>query len=205
MDGTGRCRCASNSSAVCARPSSFCSGGWLRAPHRLRQRRQPAARARHVAAARDRGSLRTRRETLANPQAADGGEPRAVAGGGVPGWPSAGGARRAAADVARRCCRRWPTRRSTGAWSRSRRSSRSSPASCSAACPALQTSRVHLDEGLREGARGSVGSRRAHRTRNVLVVVEVALAAMLLILASLLIQTFVRLLNVEPAFRPTAC
>ena len=45
------------------------------------------------------------------------------------------------------------------------------------AAPALQTSRVDLNEGLREGARGSVGSRRAHRTRNVLVVVEVALAA----------------------------
>ena len=28
-------------------------------------------------------------------------------------------------------------------------------------------------EGLREGARGATGSRRAHRTRNALVVVEV--------------------------------
>ena len=67
--------------------------------------------------------------------------------------------------------------------------------------PAVQTARVDLSEGLREGARGSIGTRRAHRTRNVLVVVEVALAAMLLILASLLIQTFVRLLNVDTGFR----
>jgi len=69
------------------------------------------------------------------------------------------------------------------------------------AVPAVQTARVDLTEGLREGARGSIGTRRAHRTRNVLVVVEVALAAMLLILASLLIQTFVRLLNVNTGFR----
>jgi putative ABC transport system permease protein len=69
------------------------------------------------------------------------------------------------------------------------------------AVPAVQTARVDLTEGLREGARGSIGTRRAHRTRNVLVVVEVALAAMLLILASLLIQTFVRLLNVNTGFQ----
>ena len=67
--------------------------------------------------------------------------------------------------------------------------------------PAVQTARLDLTEGLREGARWSIGTRRAHRTRNVLVVVEVAFAAMLLILASLLIQTFVRLLNVDTGFR----
>jgi putative ABC transport system permease protein len=67
--------------------------------------------------------------------------------------------------------------------------------------PALQAARTDPSEGLREGSRGSTGSRRAHRTRNLLVVVEVALAAMLLILASLLVQTFVRLLNVNTGFR----
>jgi putative ABC transport system permease protein len=67
--------------------------------------------------------------------------------------------------------------------------------------PAVQAARVDVIEGLRDGARGSIGTRRAHRTRNVLVVVEVALAAMLLILASLLIQTFVRLLNVNTGFQ----
>ena len=67
--------------------------------------------------------------------------------------------------------------------------------------PALQAARVDLTEVLREGGRGSVGSRRAHRTRNLLVIMEVALAAMLLILASLLIQTFVRLLNVDTGFQ----
>jgi putative ABC transport system permease protein len=66
--------------------------------------------------------------------------------------------------------------------------------------PALQAARVDPIEGLREGGRGTVGSRRAHRTRNALVVLEVALAAVLLIGASLLVQTFVRLLNVNTGF-----
>ena len=67
--------------------------------------------------------------------------------------------------------------------------------------PAFQAARVDVVEGLREGARGTLGSRRAHRTRNALVVIEVALAAVLLISASLLIQTFVRLLQVNTGFR----
>jgi putative ABC transport system permease protein len=67
--------------------------------------------------------------------------------------------------------------------------------------PALTAARTDLVEGLREGARGTTGSRRAHRTRNALVVVEVALAAVLLIGASLLIQAFVRLLQVNTGFR----
>jgi putative ABC transport system permease protein len=68
--------------------------------------------------------------------------------------------------------------------------------------PALQASRADLNEGLRDGTRGTSSSRRAHRTRNTLVVVEVALAMVLLVGAFLLLQTFVRLLNVDPGFRP---
>jgi putative ABC transport system permease protein len=67
--------------------------------------------------------------------------------------------------------------------------------------PALQATEVEIADGLREGARGAVGSRRAHRTRNVLVIVEVAIAAVLLVAASLLIQTFIRLLQVNTGFR----
>jgi putative ABC transport system permease protein len=69
------------------------------------------------------------------------------------------------------------------------------------AVPALQATRVDLTDGLREGSRGTVGSRRAHRTRNTLVIIEVALAAILLIGAALLVQTFVRLLNVNTGFQ----
>ena len=56
-------------------------------------------------------------------------------------------------------------------------------------------------EGLREGGRGSVGGPKATRTRNTLVVAEVALAVVLLIGSVLLIQTFGRLTHVDTGFR----
>jgi len=68
--------------------------------------------------------------------------------------------------------------------------------------PAFQGTRAGGAEGLRDGGRGTVGGRRSHATRNGLVIIEVALASVLLISAALLIQTFVRLLRVETGFRP---
>src|ERR1051325_1846726 len=59
--------------------------------------------------------------------------------------------------------------------------------------PALQGSRVDLIDGLKEGARGSSGSRRQHRFRTVLVGAQVALSVALLAGAALLITSFVRL------------
>lgn len=67
--------------------------------------------------------------------------------------------------------------------------------------PAVQGTRTGISEGLREGGRTSVGGRRSQLTRNTLVIAEVGLASVLLISAALLIQTFVRLLNVETGFR----
>jgi predicted permease len=68
--------------------------------------------------------------------------------------------------------------------------------------PAFQCTKHDTAEGLREGARGTVGaSRKAHRTRNALVVIQVALAAILLIGSVLLIQTFVHLTRVKTGFR----
>ena len=67
--------------------------------------------------------------------------------------------------------------------------------------PALQATRGDVSDGLREGSRGSVASRRANRTRGVLVVLEVALAVVLLVGALLLVRTFVRLLSVDAGFR----
>jgi putative ABC transport system permease protein len=64
--------------------------------------------------------------------------------------------------------------------------------------PALQSSNPHLSETLKEGGRGTTGGH--HRVRSSLVVVEVALALVLLICSGLLIRSFVTLRRVNPGF-----
>jgi predicted permease len=68
--------------------------------------------------------------------------------------------------------------------------------------PALQGSRVDLIDGLKEGARGTSGSRRQHRFRTILVTAQVALAVTLLAGAALLIASFVRLSRQHIGFDP---
>ena len=67
--------------------------------------------------------------------------------------------------------------------------------------PAWQASHVDLNTALKSGARGGGGIEGKRRVRNVLVMVEVALALILLICASLLIQTFTRLARVDTGMR----
>ncbi len=66
--------------------------------------------------------------------------------------------------------------------------------------PALASGRPELTEALKEGGRGSTTGARSNRLRNALVIAEVALALVLLVGASLLLKSFVRLQNVDPGF-----
>jgi putative ABC transport system permease protein len=64
--------------------------------------------------------------------------------------------------------------------------------------PALQASKPELNEALKEGDRGSTGSR--HRVRSVLVVSEIAIALVLLIGAGLMVKSLWRLQSVGTGF-----
>ncbi|MBV8808974.1 MAG: ABC transporter permease [Acidobacteriaceae bacterium] len=66
--------------------------------------------------------------------------------------------------------------------------------------PALQVSRVDLNDVLKEGARGSVGAQKG-AFRNLLVAGEVALSLMLLVPSALLLESFVKLRGLDPGFR----
>ena len=66
--------------------------------------------------------------------------------------------------------------------------------------PALKTLRHDTHETLKEGGRGSSGAR--HRTQSVFVVVEMAMAVVLLIGAGLMIRTLTALSNINPGFDP---
>ena len=70
----------------------------------------------------------------------------------------------------------------------------------SGAIPVLKYSGARLNTGLREGGRALSQSRQQHRTRNTLVVVQVALALVLLICSGLMIRTFRALTHVNPGF-----
>ncbi len=66
--------------------------------------------------------------------------------------------------------------------------------------PALKTSRSNLQETLKEGGRGMSGAH--HRVQGVFVVVEMAMALVLLIGAGLMIRSLMRLWSVNPGFDP---
>ena len=68
--------------------------------------------------------------------------------------------------------------------------------------PALQSSRLNLNESLKEGGRGSTDGLRRNRVRSLLVISEIALSLMLLIGAGLLIKSFKRLRDINPGFNP---
>jgi putative ABC transport system permease protein len=68
--------------------------------------------------------------------------------------------------------------------------------------PAFQMTRPDLAESLRDGTRAGSGTARGNRTRGVLVIVETALAVVLVVCAGLLIRSFARVAHIDPGFRP---
>jgi len=70
--------------------------------------------------------------------------------------------------------------------------------------PIFKYAGARLATGLREGARGMSQSREQHRARSSLVVVQVALALVLLICSGLMMRTFVALTKVDPGFTAPA-
>jgi putative ABC transport system permease protein len=66
--------------------------------------------------------------------------------------------------------------------------------------PAFETTRLNLNESLKEGVKGSGGGAGNHRLRSVFVIAEVALALVLLVGAGLLIRSFAGLQSVDPGF-----
>jgi predicted permease len=67
--------------------------------------------------------------------------------------------------------------------------------------PALRTSRVNLQEILKESGRGLSGAR--HRLQGVFVAVEVAMALVLLVGAGLMVRSLAALWRVNPGFNPS--
>jgi predicted permease len=70
--------------------------------------------------------------------------------------------------------------------------------------PIFKYAGARLSAGLREGARGMSQSREQHRARSSLVIVQVALALVLLICSGLMMRTFIALTKVEPGFTAPA-
>jgi putative ABC transport system permease protein len=67
--------------------------------------------------------------------------------------------------------------------------------------PALRSSRVDLQEVLRESGRGSCGAR--HRLQGAFVAVEIAMALVLLIGAGLMLRSLAALWRVSPGYQPS--
>jgi putative ABC transport system permease protein len=67
--------------------------------------------------------------------------------------------------------------------------------------PAIQTVRASLNDSLRQGGRGGAGGRRT-TTRDALIVLEVAMALILLTGAGLMLKTMAKLRAIDVGFRP---
>jgi putative ABC transport system permease protein len=70
--------------------------------------------------------------------------------------------------------------------------------------PALHISRAEVNDHLREGGRGSSGSRRARRLTGLLITSQIAMTLVLLVGASLMIRSFLNTQRSDVGFDPKA-
>ena len=68
------------------------------------------------------------------------------------------------------------------------------------AIPVFKYARPHLASALKDSSRGSSEGRERHRARNMFVVAQVALAAILLVASGLMVRTFLAIRDVPPGF-----
>jgi predicted permease len=68
--------------------------------------------------------------------------------------------------------------------------------------PALRSSKRDLHAALKESGRGNSANSSTHRLRALLVVSQVALTLVLLIGAGLMAKSFIKVLRIDPGFRP---
>jgi putative ABC transport system permease protein len=66
--------------------------------------------------------------------------------------------------------------------------------------PALRTLKLNLSESLKEGGRSGSEEAQRNRSRSVLVVIESAIAVVLLVGAGLLVRSLIQLQNTSPGF-----
>jgi putative ABC transport system permease protein len=67
--------------------------------------------------------------------------------------------------------------------------------------PAWQAAKTDVHQALRENSRSATGARRLKLMRSALVVVEISLSLVLLLSAGLLLESFWKLLQINPGFR----
>jgi len=68
--------------------------------------------------------------------------------------------------------------------------------------PAVDASKPNLNEALKEGGRSADGGSARNKLRSILVVLEIALAVVLVTASGLMFTSFVRLQRVNPGFNP---
>jgi len=72
---------------------------------------------------------------------------------------------------------------------------------CFGVMPLFQQRRPDLNEALKQGNRGTAGSRASQRVRRALLIAEVAISAALLVGAGLMVRSFMRVMAVDTGVR----